>query len=193
MSMSATQYDEGKRPPAAARFDRLYRRYHANVSAYCRRRVSADRVDDVVAETFLTAWRRIDDVPDDDAALMWLYRVAYRTVGHHWRSTSRRRRLEERLAMIPEPPHDPPDDSAVHADEIRRVLEAAAHLSDRDAEVLRLASWEHLSRAEIAEVLDIDPNAVSQRLHRARANLTKHFNRLESKDRTPAAQKGGTS
>jgi RNA polymerase sigma-70 factor (ECF subfamily) len=193
MSMSATQYDEGHRPPAAARFDRLYRRYHANVSAYCRRRVAADRVDDVVAETFLTAWRRIDDVPEDDAALMWLYRVAYRAVGHHWRSTSRRRRLEEKLALIPEPPVGPPDESAVDADEVRRVLEAAAHLSDRDAEILRLASWEHLSRAEIADVLDIDPNAVSQRLHRARANLTKHFNRLEQRDRTPAAQKGGTS
>lgn len=191
--MSATQYGESNELSPAVRFDRLYRRYHAHVNAYCRRRVAADRVDDVVAETFLTAWRRIDDVPDDAAALMWLYRVAYRTVGHQWRSTSRRRRLEERLAVIPEPPNETPDDSAVHSDEVRRVLEAAAHLSDRDAEILRLASWEHLSRAEIAEVLDIDPNAVSQRLHRARANLTKHFNRLETRDRTPAAQKGGTS
>ena len=95
--------------------------------------------------------------------------------------------------MIPEPPNATPDDAAVHSDEIRRVLEAAAHLSDRDAEILRLASWEHLSRAEIAEVLDIDPNAVSQRLHRARANLAKQFARLEHQDRTPAAQKGGTS
>lgn len=191
--MSATQYDEGNGLSAAVRFDQLYRRYHANVNAYCRRRVATDRVDDVVAETFLTAWRRIDDVPDGDAALMWLYRVAYRTVGHQWRSVSRRRRLEQRLALIPEPPNGTPDESAVHADEIRRVLQAAAHLSDRDAEILRLASWEHLSRAEIAEVLDIDPNAVSQRLHRARANLAKHFTRLEDRDRTPAAQKGGTS
>ncbi len=190
--MSATKNEEGDDVSDAVRFDLLYRRYHAKVSAYCRRRVATDRVDDVVAETFLTAWRRIDDVPDDDAALMWLYRVAYRTVGHQWRSTSRRRRLEEKLALIPEPPNGAPDDSAVHADEIRRVLEAAAHLSDRDAEILRLASWEHLERAEIAEVLDIDPNAVSQRLHRARANLTKHFTRLEDRHRTPAAQKGGT-
>jgi RNA polymerase sigma-70 factor (ECF subfamily) len=122
---------------------------------------------------------------------MWLYRVAYRTVGHQWRSTSRRRRLEERLALIPEPPTPTPDESAEHSDEIRRVLEAAAHLSDRDAEILRLASWEHLSRAEIAEVLGIDPNAVSQRLLRARRNLAKQFARLEPRDRTPAAQKGG--
>jgi RNA polymerase sigma-70 factor (ECF subfamily) len=193
MSMSAAQHDAGDEPSAAVRFDRLYRRYHASVNAYCRRRVAADRVDDVVAETFLTAWRRIDDLPENDAALMWLYRVAYRTVGHHWRSTSRRRRLEERLALIPEPPTSTPDDSAVHADEIRRVLEAAARLSERDAEILRLASWEHLSRVEIAEVLDIDPNAVSQRLHRARANLAKQFTRLDDRDRTPAAQKGGTS
>lgn len=190
--MNIVHSDEGDETPATVRFDRLYRRYHAEVHAYCRRRVVADRVDDAVAETFLTAWRRFDDVPSDEAALMWLYRVAYRVVGHQWRSASRRRRLEERLAALPEAPTGVPDDAAVHADEIRRVLEAAAHLNDRDAEVLRLASWERLTRDEIADVLDIDPNAVSQRLHRARRNLTKHFNRIDNPDRTPAAQKGGT-
>ena len=68
-------------------------------------------------------------------------------------------------------------------------------LNDRDAEILRLLSWEHLLRAEIAEVLEIAPNAVNQRVHRARTNLTKEFNRLERRDpdRTPAAKKGGVS
>ena len=78
--------------------------------------------------------------------------------------------------------------------ELRRVLEASARLNDRDAEILRLVSWEALSRDEIAAVLDLAPNAVSQRLNRARTNLTKEYNRLERRsDRSPATRKGGTS
>jgi DNA-directed RNA polymerase specialized sigma24 family protein len=42
---------------------------------------------------FLTMWRRIDEVPEGDAALVWLYGVAYRVIGHQWRSVKRRSRL----------------------------------------------------------------------------------------------------
>jgi RNA polymerase sigma factor (sigma-70 family) len=177
------------------RFERLYDRHHARVTAYCRRRVSADRVEDLVAETFLAAWRRIDDVPEGEGALRWLYSVAYRAVGHQWRSATRRRRLDNKLYALPDAPTSTPEDASVQAEQIHRVLAAASRLNDRDAEILRLLSWEHLSRAEIAEVLDIAPNAVNQRVHRARTNLTKEFTRLERRrpDRTPAAKKGGMS
>ena len=66
-------------------FAQLYQRHHGSIRSYCRRRLATDRVDDAVAEIFLTAWRRIDDVPAGDDALLWLYRVAYRVIGHEWR------------------------------------------------------------------------------------------------------------
>jgi DNA-directed RNA polymerase specialized sigma24 family protein len=56
-----------------ARFVELYERNYWKVYRYCRRRTSADRVDDAVADTFLTAWRNIGDVPQGDAGLRWLY------------------------------------------------------------------------------------------------------------------------
>jgi RNA polymerase sigma-70 factor (ECF subfamily) len=194
MALRSVRIEEDSSFSDEVRFERLYDRYHANVVAYCRRRVAADRVEDLVAETFLVAWRSIDQVPIGDAGLPWLYRVAYRAVGHQWRGVSRRNRLTLKLAVVPDPPTTTPEDALLHNEEIRRVLEAAALLNDRDSEILRLLSWEHLSRAEIAEVLDLAPNAVSQRIHRARTNLTKEFNLLERRkpDRTPAAQKGGT-
>ena len=147
-----------------------------------------------MAETFLTAWKRIDEVPTGERALWWLYSVAYRSVGRQLRSGSRRRRLQEKLAMAPLALVSGPEDETVHGDALRRVMEASARLNDRDAEILRLVSWEALSRDEIAAVLDLAPNAVSQRLHRARTNLTKEYNRLERRsDRSPATRKGGTS
>jgi RNA polymerase sigma-70 factor (ECF subfamily) len=185
----------GERPASAtARFEELYDAHYSAVVVYVQRRVRHDRVDDVVAETFLTAWRSIESVPHGEAARWWLYRVAYRSVGHLWRGRTRRERLHARIAALPDAPPPPPELGIEHADELQCVLEAAAHLNKRDEEVLRLASWEHLTREQIAEVLDLTPNAVSQRLHRARANLTKEFHRLERgrHDRTPASKQGGT-
>jgi RNA polymerase sigma factor (sigma-70 family) len=170
--------------------------YHANfraVTEFCRRRVAKDVVDDVVADTFLTAWRRIGDVPPGEQGRLWLYGVAYRVIGHHWRGAARRRRLEDRMHVIDGGEADRVDDAVVAADQRRMVLEAAARLGDKDAEVLRLAAWEQLSSADIGAVLGIAPNAVKQRLHRAKQHLGREYRKLEagSPMSTPIAPKGG--
>ena len=51
------------------------------------------------------------------------------------------------------------------------LVEAIGALREEDAELLRLWAWEQLTPAEIAAVLDVTPNAVSIRLHRARGKL----------------------
>jgi RNA polymerase sigma-70 factor (ECF subfamily) len=177
-------------PPEDAVFAQLYLRHHRPVRDFCRRRVAADLVDDAVAETFLTAWRRLEVVPAGAEALVWLYGVAYRVIGHQRRAFARRRRLEDRLRSLAPGPASAADESIADGDEYRLVLAAAARLGERDAEVLRLTAWEHLSVADIAAVLAIDPNAVKQRLYRARQNLGREFRRLQSRS-TPVAAKGG--
>jgi RNA polymerase sigma factor (sigma-70 family) len=174
-------------------FASLYHRHYRAIRDFCRRRVPRDVVDDVVAETFLTAWRRIDDVPRGDQGLLWLYGVAYRVIGNHWRSAARRRRLEDRLRVIDGGPASASDDAVVAADQGRLVRDAAARLNEKDADVLRLAAWEQLSTADIAAVLGIAPNAVKQRLHRAKQNLGREYRKLESGTHksTPEAPKGG--
>lgn len=188
---SVTGLDERGRSTAELRFQEIYERHYPHVRAYCRRRVAAERVDDVVAETFLTAWRRRDDLPDVDEALPWLYRVAYRVVGHQWRSNSRRRRLGERLATVRPPQGSSPEETAMQSDETARVLEAATRLKPDDAEILRLVSWDRLSRHEVAAMLDLSPNTVSKRIQRARENLRREYERLER--RPTGDERGGTS
>lgn len=177
---------------AEHRFARLYDLHQGPIRDYCRRRLDVHRVDDAVAEVFLTAWRKLDDVPDGDTARLWLYRVAYRVVGHQWRSRTRRRRLDQRLRSASGRALPGLDDAVIERDEHRLVLLAAASLGHTDGEVLRLSVWEQLSVADIANLLDIEPNAVKQRLHRARRNLAKEFRRLDTPSRsTPDALKGG--
>ena len=175
-----------------ARFVQLYESYHRQVYVYCRRRASADQVDDAVAETFLVGWKKIDEVPRSAEALPWLYGVAYRVLASQWRGISRRRRFENQLASLGVPGPKTPEDFIVTRYESRQVLDAAARLKSTDQEILRLSLWEELSHADIGLVLDINPDAVRKRLSRSLQNLTREFERLETKrTHAPAAEKGG--
>lgn len=176
------------------RFVSLYERHHAKVAAYCRRRSSADEVDDLTADVFLTVWRKIDQVPDGSDVLPWIYRVAYLVLTNHWRGTRRKRRLDSKLEAIGVVPRASLHDQVVLRQELRDVVEAASRLRPQDQEILRLSLWEHLSHDDIGVVLDTEPNAVKQRLHRARKALIREHNRLTQKQRfqiTSAAIEAG--
>jgi RNA polymerase sigma-70 factor (ECF subfamily) len=167
-----------------ARFAWLYIRCYPPIRDYCSRRLAVDAVDDAVADTFLTVWRRIDEVPDDDHALLWIYAVAYRVVGHQWRSTARRRRLHDRLRWATRHSSPGADESVLADDEFRVVRAALGRLDDAHAEVLRLVAWEHLSVADVAVVLGIGHDAARQRLHRARRRLASEYDRLQIRSMT---------
>src|SRR6478672_3188813 len=78
-------------------FERLFRSEADAVRAYALRRADPADADDVVAETFLVAWRRLDDVPSDPRP--WLLSVARRVVANRRRSNRRVVSLTERLAL----------------------------------------------------------------------------------------------
>lgn len=174
------------------RFRELYVSYYRLVHAYCRRRTEADRADDVAAEVFLVAWRKIDQVPDGDATLPWLYRVAYGVLTNAWRGVSRQKRLREKLNVIGVETAAAADEYVVVREEARQILEAIGQLRNSQQEVLRLSVWEGLSGADLAAALDVSEDAAKQRLSRARRALVSAYNRLDSGNRSSiVAQKGG--
>lgn len=146
------------------RFQQIFDACYPSVVAYARRRTDHATADDVVAETFLVAWRRLDDVPAD-TPLPWLYGVARRNLANQRRGLDRRIRLASRLRSLH--PRTGPGDNAEH----HYLLVALSRLPSRDQEVLRLAAFEQLTATEIAAVLDCSPNAAALRLSRARRRL----------------------
>jgi DNA-directed RNA polymerase specialized sigma24 family protein len=74
----------------------MFRECYPVVRAYALRRAALDAAQDVVADTFLVAWRRLEDVPED--ALPWLYGVARRVLANQRRSAARGAALERRVA-----------------------------------------------------------------------------------------------
>jgi len=147
-------------------FRRVYAGNFEAVLAYATRRVAqpAD-AGDVVAETFLVAWRRHREIPPGDEARLWLYGVARRVLANHHRGDARRERLRERLRAFAvfSPGIDLPSRLAVR--------EALATLPEPDRELLMLTAWEGLEPREAASVLRISPAAVRTRLSRARTRL----------------------
>jgi DNA-directed RNA polymerase specialized sigma24 family protein len=55
-------------------------------------------VPDIVAEVFMTAWRRLADIPQPLGDRFWLYGTARRVIARRYRSASRLRKLLGRLA-----------------------------------------------------------------------------------------------
>ena len=159
---------------ARERFELLFDRHRRAVLGYALRRVEqpADAAD-VLAETFLVAWRRLDDVPAGSAALPWLLAVARRVLANQRRGARRRGGLAERLrgeltSLLPVRAAEP---AAAAAGERGRLAAALARLTESDRELVLLVGWEELEPAQIALVLGLTPEAVRSRLHRARARL----------------------
>lgn len=163
--MEGVTVEPRDRAHAAARFEALAQRVGDPLRRYLTRRCDPATAEDVLADTLLVLWRRLDEVPGE-AELPWCYAVARNCLANAERAARRRRGLVERIVRLQPPAEvareDLPD-PAVHR--------ALARLPATDREVLRLSAWEDLEPREIAEVLGITSNAASIRLHRARRRL----------------------
>ena len=149
-------------------FEALYAEHYAPVLGYVLRRTEgADDAADVIPETFLVAWRRLEDAPTGDRARMWLYGVARRALANHRRGERRRSQLAARLRddLAGRYPIDPP------SGELAGLVVAFLSLPDGDQEILALHGWEALDAGQIAVVFGCSRNAARIRLHRARRKL----------------------
>lgn len=161
------------------RFQVLYDAHHGALVAYAHRR-TATVVDaqDVVADTFTIAWRRLPEVPEGDAALPWLYGVARRVLANQRRGNSRRADLTARLrgqvSLGPDV-----EGQILAGDERRTVLAALSRLRPADQEILRLAVWEELAHRDIAGIVGCSESSVAVRLHRARTRLGREIGKEE--------------
>lgn len=150
----------------------LFEAFAPLILRFAQRRVGAAAWD-VVDETFLVAWRRVEALPKEPAEqLPWLYAVASNVVRNTLRGEARRERLDRRLAatVAGERSTDPADVVAEMSGP-DRVIAALNQLAETDREILRLVAWERLDLASSAAVLGITYNATKVRLHRARRRL----------------------
>ncbi|MFF7143398.1 RNA polymerase sigma factor [Streptomyces nodosus] len=140
-------------------------------------RLTADwsEAEDVMAETFMEAWRLRDRLDAEGGSLRpWLLGVATNVARGHHRSDRRYRAAAVAAAQAGTTLPDHAEEVSGRLDDqgrIAAVLRALAALRRPEREVLALCLWEGLEYTAAAEALGIPVGTVRSRLSRARAKL----------------------
>ncbi|MBB4914874.1 RNA polymerase sigma factor [Streptosporangium saharense] len=155
-------------------FAEIFRRHAPEIKRFVIRRLGLDDAEDVVAETFLTAFRqrgRYDLARH--SALPWLYGIATNLVGRHKRTEARQLNLLARTGVDPvTEPFTSRSDERLSAQAVQRNLAAAlVALPAGHRDVLLLVTWGGLTYTETAEALGIRVGTVRSRVNRARAKI----------------------
>jgi len=157
-------------------FSAAFDEYYPEVLAYCRRRMgNVTDGGDAAADTFLVAWRRIDDFVAVQYPRAWLYGVARRTTLNLMRSKRRASNLADKVEHLA--PVAAPDaaEEAIGAADVAAALAALAQLSESDQEIIALAAFDSFGHEEIAVALGITAGQARSRLYRARQRLRAKF------------------
>lgn len=135
---------------------------------FTRRLDGSSDAADLLGETLLVIWRRVNALPADPVeARMWMYGVAARVLSQHRRAGTRRTALTERLRIELQ-------DTGGHEPETALAVRAALRSLDPvDAEIIRLVHWEGFTQAQVATILGKRPGTIRSRYHRARGQLHK--------------------
>jgi len=176
-------------------FESIYEEHRPRVLAYCMRRTRSEDAADACAETFLVAWRRIDDLPPPPKTLPYLYGIAGRVLSNQLRTLHRRSRLEEKLRNLGVAPPADPAVLVVQGSRDQEVVAAVRNLKPKDREIVMLYAWEDLPRDVIAEMMGMTRAAIDQRIHRSYQRLARILEpALETRaiNSPPIAHEGGT-
>jgi RNA polymerase sigma-70 factor (ECF subfamily) len=162
-------------------FGALFDRHAPAISRYIARRLGPDAVDDLVAETFLAAFRkrsRYDGAQAD--ARPWLYGIATRLIGRHRRDEVRFFRAIARTGVDPatEPVADQVTDKVAAQAAGRELAAALAALPQAQRDVLLLVAG-GLSYQEAGLALGVPAGTVSSRLSRARQTVREALGGLD--------------
>ncbi|WP_299052840.1 sigma-70 family RNA polymerase sigma factor [uncultured Nocardioides sp.] len=158
------------------RFRAVFAATYPDLLRFAQRRVHPSHAEDVVADAFLVAWRRLDDVPVDVAdARPWLFGVVRATLLNARRGDRRRDALATRIGDGV--PLGASDDAEVAAEVAARLdlQRGWARLDPAEQEVIALSVWDGLTSAQAASVLGCTATAYRLRLSRARRALRRHL------------------
>jgi RNA polymerase sigma factor (sigma-70 family) len=166
-------------------FTVLFRRHAPHIQRYVVHRLGQDAADDIVAETFLLAFRQRDSYDQTRAdARPWLYGIATNLIGRHRRAEIRMYRALARTGIDPvmESFTDTVDDRVSAGTASRRLAAALARLPAELRDTLLLVAWGDLSYEEVATALGVPIGTVRSRVSRARSKLRRTLG-----DTNPAA------
>jgi RNA polymerase sigma-70 factor, ECF subfamily len=166
-----------------AAFDELVRRAGGRMFAVAKRMLSKEEdAADAVQDAFLSAFKALDKFDGRSQLTTWLHRITVNACLMKLRSQRRRPEtsIEDLLPVFVADGHqktptrawNQESQTGIEASELRALVRSKIdELPEAYRVVLILRDVEELSTDEAAAALEITPNAVKTRLHRARQAL----------------------
>jgi RNA polymerase sigma-70 factor (ECF subfamily) len=148
--------------------EELFLRHHRALGYFLRQMLDRDEIDDVQQEVWLTVIRRIGQLRDPEAFVVWLYRIARNRVLACKADSHRTYPLDDQEVARHPAVDDPPEFTAADAAQIHEEL---GRLSGAHREVLLLRFIENLSYEQMAAVIGCATGTVRSRLHYAKLIL----------------------
>ncbi|MET3904015.1 RNA polymerase sigma factor [Paenarthrobacter sp. 4246] len=183
-------------PDREEAFRALYESAYPDLLKFVQRRADAANAEDIVAEAFLTVWRRFSEAPKhQEDARAWVFGITRNLMLNARRGEQRRQALGVRLAEVTVTSQG----NSSHADLVTSRVDlgrAWALLSEVHQEALGLAIFENLAAPQAAHVVGISPVAFRLRLTRARRALRlllDHVPQNESPTPATSPEKATTS
>ena len=135
-----------------------------------------DDADEVVQDTFLSAWRARDRFRGDAKVTTWLYRIATNAALMRLRKNSRKKEVSidptEVYQRIDRADWaDAPDRAALNNELLEEIQRGIAHLPEDAKTAVILRDVQGITNDEAAQVLNISVSALKARLHRGRVML----------------------
>ena len=158
-----------------AAFGDVVRRHDARMRALAYKLLGGDRhrMDDVLQDAYLRAFRGLGGFRLDAHLGSWLYRIVYNSCIDELR---RARRLptpsDPTDGFEPQAPGSGPDEQVSAADATRRAL---ARLPEDQRITVVMVDGEGLDNRTVATLLGVAPGTVASRLSRARAAMRQHL------------------
>lgn len=182
MTSSALRAHSRLMLPADEPFEALYREHFDALWRMARGLgVDSSLIDDVVQETFLIAFRKLDGFEGRSSIKTWITGILVRVAA----KARRRRRPDSLGERSLEDPRPSPAELAI-AGQAQGILERLlTKLSEKNRTVWVLAELEQLSATQIGEALGISSNTASSRLRLARKQLERELRRLEAQGNLP--------
>lgn len=153
-------------------FSEIYESYYSRMKKLCYGYTrSLELSEDLVQETFLSAWKHWDSFKGQSSRTTWIYRIAVnKCLSYIQKSSYKNEVLKEQLE---------------HAELVTNIEEDIQHLYNainqlEKVDRLLISMYlDELAYREIADVLGMKENAVAVRMHRIKKQLTIIFNRNE--------------
>jgi RNA polymerase sigma-70 factor, ECF subfamily len=163
-------------------FGLLYERYMGRIYNYVYYRTGNQYdAEDLTARVFFRAMHHIKNYQNRGLPFSaWLYRIAHNLVANWHRDNSRKKEIPLEDGLLPgHSHHDYPESALVQTEERERLLNIIRKLPPDRQQLLILKFVDHMSNAEIGQVMGRTEGAVKSLYHRTLLSLRDDLNGQE--------------